>query len=80
MEYEERVRQLKEEVRRHDDEYLASVEARRTAKSSEDIQAVSLIPARSRSLFILSLVPFINKSKARFGAYAVQTCPSCRLT
>ncbi|KAL1688387.1 hypothetical protein GGG16DRAFT_38116, partial [Schizophyllum commune] len=66
-EFEERVRKLKEEVRRRDDVYMAGIEARRTARSSEEAQAASSIPARSKWLFLTNLSLFNNRMKARFA-------------
>ncbi|KAI4520158.1 hypothetical protein K525DRAFT_271070 [Schizophyllum commune Loenen D] len=64
-EFEERVRQLKEEVRRRDDEYMAGIEARRSARSSEEPQAASAAPAQSRWLLPANLLPFTHSLKAR---------------
>ncbi|KAL1683646.1 hypothetical protein EV122DRAFT_273300 [Schizophyllum commune] len=64
--FEERVRQLKEEVRRRDDEYMAGIEARRTARKSKEAHVASSTPARSQWSFLTSLSLFNNRMKARF--------------
>ncbi|KAI4525148.1 hypothetical protein K525DRAFT_290888 [Schizophyllum commune Loenen D] len=56
--YEERVRKLKEEVQRRDDEYIADIQARRVAEA----------PAQSKWPLLGSFVPLTNKVKARLGA------------
>ncbi|KAI5888865.1 uncharacterized protein SCHCODRAFT_01102569 [Schizophyllum commune H4-8] len=56
--YEERVRRLKEEVQRRDDEYMASIQARRTEEPS----------VQSKRPLLGGFVPFTNKVKARLGA------------
>ncbi|KAL1762286.1 hypothetical protein FB107DRAFT_190358, partial [Schizophyllum commune] len=66
-ESEERIRKLKEEVRRRDDEYMAGIAARRTARSSEEAQAVSSTAARFQWSFWTSLCLFKNRMKARFA-------------
>ncbi|KAL1683098.1 hypothetical protein EV122DRAFT_273662 [Schizophyllum commune] len=55
--YEERVRQLKEEVQRRDDEYMADIQARRVAEP----------PVKSKWPLLGGFVPFTNKVKARLG-------------
>ena len=57
--YEERIRRLKDEVRRRDDEYMADIEARREKQS----------PARSKWSVPSSFAPFANKLKARLGVF-----------
>ncbi|KAL1664957.1 hypothetical protein GGF50DRAFT_53629 [Schizophyllum commune] len=57
--YEERVRKLKEEVQRRDDEYIADIQARRVAEA----------PAQSKWPLLGSFVPLTNKVKARLGAF-----------
>ncbi|KAL1683095.1 hypothetical protein EV122DRAFT_273659 [Schizophyllum commune] len=53
--YEERVRMLKEEVQRRDDEYMADIQARRTGES----------PVQFKWPLLGGFVPFTNKVKAR---------------
>ncbi|KAL1732222.1 hypothetical protein EV714DRAFT_270983 [Schizophyllum commune] len=53
--YEERVRRLKEEVQRRDDEYMADIQARRVAEP----------PVKSKWPLLGGFVPFTNKVKAR---------------
>ncbi|KAL1758906.1 hypothetical protein FB107DRAFT_246719 [Schizophyllum commune] len=57
--YEERIRRLKDEVRRRDDEYMADIEARRNKQSS----------ARSKWSIPSCFAPFANKLKARLGLF-----------
>ena len=57
--YEERIGQLKDEVRRRDDEYMADIEARREKQSQ----------ARSKWSVPSSFAPFANKLKARLGVF-----------
>ncbi|KAL1717463.1 hypothetical protein EV715DRAFT_292149 [Schizophyllum commune] len=65
-EFEERMHRLKEEVRRRDDEYMAGIEARRTARKSKEAHVASSTSARSKWLFSTSLSLFNNRTKARF--------------
>ncbi|KAL1690897.1 hypothetical protein GGG16DRAFT_113576 [Schizophyllum commune] len=53
--YEERVRRLKEEVQRRDDEYMADIQARRIGEP----------PVQSKWPLFGGFVPFTNKVKAR---------------
>ncbi|KAL1706587.1 hypothetical protein EV121DRAFT_278694 [Schizophyllum commune] len=62
--YEERVRMLKEEVQRRDDEYMADIQARRTGES----------PVQFKWPLLGGFVPFTNKVKARVGAYVMLSC------
>ncbi|KAL1706580.1 hypothetical protein EV121DRAFT_201081 [Schizophyllum commune] len=56
--YEERVRQLKEEVQRRDNEYMADIQARRIAEPT----------VRSKWPLLGGFVPLTNRVKARLGA------------
>ncbi|KAL1706586.1 hypothetical protein EV121DRAFT_289359 [Schizophyllum commune] len=58
--YEERVRMLKAEVQRRDDEYMADIQARRTGES----------PVQSKWPLLGGFVPFTNRVKARFVCVA----------
>jgi hypothetical protein len=62
--YEERVRRLKEEVQRRDNEYMADIQARRAAEPT----------VQSKWPLLGGFVPFTNKVKARLGAYDVLSC------
>ncbi|KAL1729253.1 hypothetical protein EV714DRAFT_251715 [Schizophyllum commune] len=68
-EYEERVRRLKVEVRRRDDEYMAGIEARRNESAS--VQVLSAPPAPvmptrdSKWSITTGFVPIANKLKSR---------------
>ncbi|KAL1710106.1 hypothetical protein EV121DRAFT_286143 [Schizophyllum commune] len=64
-EYKQRVLRLKEEVRRRDDEYVAGIEARRTAKSPKEPQITSSPSTQSKWPFAPNIVPFTNKLKTR---------------
>ena len=64
--YEERIRRLKDEVRRRDDEYMADIEARRNKQSS----------ARAKWSIPSVFAPSANKLKARLGAFDALTCSS----
>ncbi|KAL1683094.1 hypothetical protein EV122DRAFT_273658 [Schizophyllum commune] len=58
--YEERVRRLKEEVQRRDDEYMTDIQARRVGEP----------PVQSKWPLFGGFVPFTNKVKARLaGSY-----------
>ncbi|KAL1715153.1 hypothetical protein EV715DRAFT_208083 [Schizophyllum commune] len=57
--YEERVRKLKQEVQRRDDEYIADIQARRVAET----------PVQSKWPLLGGFVPLTNKVKARLGAF-----------
>ncbi|KAL1758911.1 hypothetical protein FB107DRAFT_271641 [Schizophyllum commune] len=59
--YEERVRRLKQEVQRRDDEYMADIQARRTEEPV----------AQVKWPLLGGFVPFTNKVKARLGAFEV---------
>ncbi|KAI5900282.1 uncharacterized protein SCHCODRAFT_01345250 [Schizophyllum commune H4-8] len=74
-EYEERVRRLKDEIRRRDDEYMAGIEARRTA---EEAQSTSPAPAQSRWLSVASFVPLTNKLKAHLDSDRLEVNGSAR--
>ena len=68
LEYEQRVLRLKEEIRRRDDEYVAGIEVRRTAKSPEEPQITSSPSTQSKWSLALNIVPITNKLKTRLGA------------
>ncbi|KAL1669261.1 hypothetical protein GGF50DRAFT_123356 [Schizophyllum commune] len=71
-EYEERVRRLKVEVRRRDDEYMAGIEARRTESASAQALSVPIAPSmptrESKWSITAGFVPIANKLKSRLGA------------
>ena len=71
-EYEERVRRLKVEVRRRDDEYMAGIEARRNESASAQALSVPLAPVMptrdSKWSITTGFVPIANKLKSRLGA------------
>ena len=58
------MRQLKEEVQRRDDEYMADIQARRVAEPS----------VQSKWPLLKGFVPFTNKVKARVGVFEVLSC------
>ena len=60
------MRQLKEEVQRRDDEYMADIQARRVAEPS----------VQSKWPLLGGFVPFTNKMKARLGTFDVLLCCS----
>ncbi|KAL1683087.1 hypothetical protein EV122DRAFT_202063 [Schizophyllum commune] len=62
--YEERVRRLKDEVQRRDDEYMADIRARRVAEPT----------VQSKWPLLGGFVPFSNKVKARLGAFDMFLC------
>ncbi|KAL1683653.1 hypothetical protein EV122DRAFT_273307 [Schizophyllum commune] len=68
-EYEERVRRLKVEVRRRDDEYMAGIEARRNESASAQALSVPLAPVmptrESKWSIITGFAPIANKLKSR---------------
>lgn len=66
MDYEDRVRRLKEEVQRRDEEYMAGIQARRIGESS--IQDLDKWP------LLGGFVSFTNKVKARVGAFKMLSC------
>ncbi|KAL1717461.1 hypothetical protein EV715DRAFT_274160 [Schizophyllum commune] len=68
-EYEQRVLRLKEEIRRRDDEYVAGIEARRTAKSPEEPQNTSSPSTQFKWPFASNIVPFTYKLKARLARF-----------
>ena len=62
--YEERVRRLKDEVQRRDDEYMADIRACHVAEP----------PVQSKWPLLGGFVPLTNKVKARLGALEVLSC------
>ncbi|KAL1715147.1 hypothetical protein EV715DRAFT_276083 [Schizophyllum commune] len=56
--YEERVRRLKEEVQRRDDEFMADIQARRIGEP----------PIQIKWPLLRGFLPFTNRVRARFGA------------